>query len=39
LIEHCDQIAHASGGIFGIGRVSPEEKAAIAEIAAVVKQR
>lgn len=39
LIENCDRIAHASGGIFGIHRVSPEEKAAIAEIAAVVKKR
>jgi len=39
LIENCDRIAHASGGIFGIHRVSPEEKAAIAEIAAAVKKR
>jgi hypothetical protein len=38
LIENCDRIAHASGGIFGIHRVSPEEKAAIAEIASVVKK-
>lgn len=39
LIAHCDQIAHASGGLFGIGRVSPEERAAIAEIAQAVKKR
>ncbi len=39
LIAQCDRIAHASGGIFGIGRVSPEERAAIAEIAAAVKKR
>ena len=39
LMEHCDQIAHASGGLFGIHRVSPEEKATIAEIAAAVKKR
>src|SRR4029078_11063505 len=39
LIENCDRIAHASGGIFGIHRVSPEEKAAIAEIAAAVRNR
>lgn len=38
LIEHCDRIAHASGGILGIGRVSAEEKATIAEIAATVKK-
>jgi len=39
LMEHCDQIAHASGGIFGIRRVSAEERAAMAEIAAAVKKR
>ena len=39
LIGLCDRIAHASRGIFGIGRVSPEERAAIAEIAAAVKRR
>jgi hypothetical protein len=37
LIEHCDRIAHASGGIFGIGRVSQEERAALAEITATIK--
>jgi hypothetical protein len=39
LFEYCDKIAHASGGIFGIGRVSPEERAALNEIAAAVKKR
>ena len=39
LVEQCDRIAHASGGIFGIGRVSVEERAAIQEIAAAVKKR
>jgi hypothetical protein len=39
LLEYCDRIAHASGGIFGIGVVSPEERAAIEEIAASFKDR
>jgi ADP-ribose pyrophosphatase YjhB (NUDIX family) len=39
LIGYCDKIAHASGGIFGIGRVSPHERAALAEIAATIKRR
>jgi hypothetical protein len=39
LFKYCDRIAHASGGIFGIGRVSPEERAALEEIAAAVKKR
>jgi hypothetical protein len=39
LIAYCDKIAHASGGIFGIGSVSPEERAALEEIAAAVKKR
>ena len=39
LVEQCGRIAHASGGIFGIGRVSAEERAALEEISAAVKQR
>ena len=39
LIALCDSIAHASGGIFGIGRVSHEEREALAEIAAAIKKR
>jgi hypothetical protein len=39
LVDQCDRIAHASGGIFGIGRVSAEERAALEEISAAVKKR
>ena len=39
LLENCERIAHASGGIFGIGVVSPEERAAIEEIAAAFNER
>ena len=39
LLEYCEKIAHASGGIFGIGVVSAEERAAIQEIAAALKAR
>ena len=39
LLEYCDKIAHASGGLFGIGVVSPEERAAISEIAASFRDR
>lgn len=39
LIALCDRIAHASGGIFGIGRVSREEREALAEIASAIKNR
>jgi nucleotide-binding universal stress UspA family protein len=39
LLEYCEKIAHSSGGIFGIGTVSPEERAAISEIAAGLKHR
>lgn len=38
LISLCDRIAHESGGIFGIGRVSHEEREALAEIAATIKK-
>jgi hypothetical protein len=37
LLEYCEKIAHSSGGIFGIGAVSHEERAAISEIAAALK--
>jgi hypothetical protein len=33
LIEYCDRIAHASGGIFGIGKVSHQEREVLKEIA------
>ena len=39
LIAYCDKIAHASGGIFGIGRVSAEERAALEDITATIKRR
>jgi hypothetical protein len=39
LIALCDRIAHASGGIFGIGRVSRAERDALEEIAAAIKKR
>lgn len=34
LVDYCEQIASASGGIFGLGRVSPEERTLLASIAA-----
>ena len=39
LLAYCEKIAHCSGGIFGIGVVSAEERAAIQEIAASLKDR
>ena len=39
LLEYCEAIAHASGGMFGIGSVSAEEQAAMQQIAAALKGR
>ena len=39
LLKYCEQIAHASGGLFGIGSVSAEEKAALEQIAAQLRAR
>jgi hypothetical protein len=39
LMKYCEQIAHASGGLFGIGKVSSEEKTALQQIAAQLKAR
>jgi hypothetical protein len=39
LLRYCEEIAQASGGLFGIGSVSAEEKAAMAQIAAELKKR
>ena len=39
LITYCEQIAHASGGLFGFGSVSAQEKSALEQIAAQLKQR
>jgi hypothetical protein len=39
LIALCNRIAHASAGVFGIKRVSHEEREALAAIAAAIKKR
>jgi hypothetical protein len=39
LLKYCEQIAHASGGIFGFGSVSADEKAALERIAAELQRR
>ena len=39
LLKYCEQIAHASGGLFGIGAVSVEERNAMQAIAAQLKNR
>ena len=39
LLAYCEQIAAASGGILGIGKVSAEERQALEQIATLLKQR
>jgi hypothetical protein len=39
LIRYCEGIAAASGGFFGIGKVSAEERAALEQIAGQLKKR
>ena len=39
LVKQCENIAAASGGILGIGRISADERAAISEIASQLKAR
>lgn len=39
LVEYCERIAAASGGIFGIGRVSAEEKSLLTSIAEDLRAR
>jgi hypothetical protein len=39
LIKYCESIAAASGGIFGIGKISADERATLAKIAAELKAR
>lgn len=39
LLNYCEQIAHASGGIFGIGALSEGERKALEEIAVQLKAR
>jgi hypothetical protein len=37
LVAYCERIAHASGGVFGIGSVSAEEKQTLARIAQALR--
>ena len=39
LVKYCESIAAASGGIFGVGRISADERAAITDIAAQLRTR
>ncbi len=39
LVAYCEKVAHASGGIFGLGKVSIEERALLASIASDLKGR
>lgn len=39
LMNYCEQIAAASGGIFGIGKVSAEERVTLEQIASHLKKR
>ncbi len=39
LIKYSENIAAASGGILGIGKISPEERDTLAQIAQALKQR
>jgi hypothetical protein len=39
LVTYCEEIAAASGGIFGINRVSPEERALLSEIASDLSRK
>ena len=39
LVKQCEAIAAASGGVLGIGKVSAEERTALAQIAAALKGR
>ena len=39
LLKYCEQIAHASGGIFGFGTVSADERSALQQIAAQLKKK
>jgi hypothetical protein len=37
LLQHCEEIAAASGGVLGFGRISAEERALLAQIASALK--
>lgn len=39
LVKYCESIAAASGGVLGIGKVSAEERSALAQIAAQLRNR
>lgn len=39
LVKYCENIASASGGILGLGRISPEEREILASIASELKTR
>jgi len=39
LVRHCESIATASGGVFGINRISAEERQLLASIAGALKGR
>ena len=39
LVKYCEEIASASGGILGIGRISAEERALLSSIAADLNAR
>jgi DNA-binding phage protein len=39
LVEYCERIAAASGGVFGIGRISAEERKLLSSIAEDLKAR
>ena len=39
LVKYCESIAHASGGILGLGKVSAGERAAIEQIQKALKSR
>ena len=39
LVKYCEAIAHASGGILGLGKVAAGERAAIEQIQKVLKSR
>ena len=39
VIKYAESVASASGGMFGIGKISAEERAALAQIASALKKR
>ena len=39
LVDYCETIASASGGVFGIGRISAEERKLLSGLAADLKSR